>query len=117
MSERHYSFSNVASSSKKDFVLTLFGCAAAYCLVSYFDLFDGLASLTQNRWPLEELVTGLVALALALDLFTFRRWRELNEETRQRLLDLGRLEASEARYRNLVKMPSLGVMLMDLSVR
>lgn len=27
----------------------------------------------------------------------FRRWRELNEESRQRLLDLDRLEASEAR--------------------
>jgi PAS domain S-box-containing protein len=62
-------------------------------------------------------VTGLVVLALALGLFSFRRWRELNEETRQRLLDLGRLEASEARYRNLVEMPSLGVMLMDLSGR
>ena len=117
MSERHYSFSNFASNAKKNLVLTLFGCAAAYCLVSYFDLFDGLASLTQNRWPLEELVTGLVALALALGLLSFRRWRELNEETRQRLLDLGRLEASEARYRNLVEMPSLGVMLMDLSGR
>ncbi len=119
MSERHASFANFASSAKKDLVLTLLGCAAAFCLVSYFDLFDGLASLTQtqNRWPLEELVTGLVVLAIALGVFSFRRWRELNEETRQRLLDLGRLEASEARYRNLVEMPSLGVMLMDLSGR
>ncbi len=118
MSERT-SLANFGSSAKKDLVLTLLGCAVAYCLVSYFDLFDTLASLTQaqSRWPLEELVTGLVALALALGVFSFRRWRELNEETRQRLLDLGRLETSEARYRNLVEMPSLGVMLIDLSGR
>ncbi len=100
-------------------MLTALGAAVAVSLVSYFDLFDGMASLirAQTRWPLEEIVTGLVALALVLGIFSFRRWRELNEETRQRALDLARLAASEARYRNLVEMPSLGVMLMDLSGR
>lgn len=119
MSERLTKSANFGSRAKKDLVLIAVGATVAFCLVSYFDLFDGLASLTQakSRWPLEEILTALVVLAIALGVFSFRRWRELNEETRQRLLDLEKLAASEARYRNLVEMPSLGVMLMDLSGR
>ena len=119
MSERRPRTQRFKTSAKRDLLLILLAVGVTYGLASTFDLFEWLTSVTraQERWRLDGVISSLALLAIALGVFGVRRWLELNAETRQRLIDLDELAASEARYRNLVEVPSLGVMLLDLAGR
>ena len=105
--------------TKRDLFLILLAAGLAYGLASTFDVFGWLMSLrlTHERWQLDEIIAGLVVLTIGLGVFGLRRWSVAAAETRRRLIDIDELAASEARYRNLVEVPSLGVMLLDLAGR
>ncbi|MCX5668948.1 MAG: hypothetical protein NTX89_02340 [Candidatus Omnitrophica bacterium] len=77
------------TSAFKDLVILVFIVIVVFIISYFFNVFIFLVGLFQKHpkaitW-IDEIITGLLTLSIGFAIFSWRRWRELKNETSERI--------------------------------
>ena len=99
---------------RRDLVVLLLLAVTTFAVASISDAFEMVVDLAHRyeRWQLGEIITVFVVLAVALSIFSVRRWKELQAGNTRRIRAEVALHTSNERFRSAFIDAAIGMALV-----